>query len=193
MRRYQKTFLACVVAIASAVVWPGSGSLAQETGQDAAAQQSAPARKTATQGRSSSLNKSWEEATLRSPEFSQDVAEGALQRLAEGFRAHSVTTVQSLFQMDRFDANLGAQMAADFDFAQRFDVFYKIQAATPLKESRAEIVTDFEIQITPNAEDLASRHKRGSLRITVERIADKAGSGEWRIVAITPNNFLFEH
>src|SRR5437764_10684791 len=68
-------------------------------------------------------------AALRSAEFSPQVAEAVLARLADAMQAHSLPRTKSLFDATHFAPGFFDRMTAAFDHYESFRIYYHLESA----------------------------------------------------------------
>ena len=127
-------------------------------------------------------------AALRSAEFSPQVAEAVLARLADAMQAHSLPRTKSLFDAAHFAPGFFDRMTAAFDHYESFRLYYHLESAEPEK---ATVTADFRLESAPRQSDETPKRRESTLTLTLARVT-QGHNAEWKIVAVDPANFLFE-
>ena len=127
-------------------------------------------------------------AALRSAEFSPQVAEAVLARLADAMQAHSLPQTKSLFDAAHFAAGFFDRMTAAFDHYESFRLYYHLESADPEK---ATVTADFRLESAPRQSDETPKRRESTLTLTLARVP-QGRTPQWKIVAVDPANFLFE-
>ena len=133
-----------------------------------------------------------DESALQQTAFSQAVADALLRRLAHGMQGHGLPQTVSVFSPALLDSGLDARMEAAFSHYESFHIYYKTLEVTGEGEQKGTIVADFDLESRPHEADLAPRRQHARLRLEVERITSARGN-PWRIAAMDPDHFFFEH
>ena len=127
-------------------------------------------------------------AALRSAEFSPQVAEAVLARLADAMQAHSLPRTKKLFDGARFAAGFFDRMTAAFDHYESFRLYYHLESAD---SEKATVTADFRLESAPRQSDETPKRRESTLTLTLARVTQGRNT-EWKIVAVYPANFLFE-
>ena len=132
------------------------------------------------------LTKAQAKQALTSPDFTPQVAQALLERLAYGLETHNASRTGSVFDPNSFDPQFFNRMNAAFDHFETFNVYYHVDAIN-FENGKGNVTADFRMEAAPRDSSLTPRRANTTLRITLVRTAS-----EWRIVALDPQNFLFE-
>src|SRR5438105_14766365 len=125
---------------------------------------------------------------LRSVEFSPQVAEAVLARLADALQAHSLPQTKSLFDAAHFSPGFFDRMAAAFDHYESFRLYYHLESAD---SEKATVTADFRLESAPRQSDETPKRRESTLTLTLARVP-QGRTPQWKIVGLDPPNFLFE-
>src|SRR2546430_16790477 len=127
-------------------------------------------------------------AALRSAEFSPQVAEAVLARLADAMQAHSLPRTKSLFDAAHLAPGFFDRMTAAFDHYESFRLYYHLESAD---SEKATVTADFRLESAPRQSDETPKRRESTLTLTLARVP-QGRSMEWKIVSLDPPSFLFE-
>jgi hypothetical protein len=132
------------------------------------------------------LTKVQAKQALTSPDFTPQVAQALLERLAYGLETHNASKTRSVFDPTFFDSQFFNRLNAAFDHFESFRVYYHVDAIN-FEDGKGDFTADFRLEAAPRESSLTPRRANTTLRFTSARTAS-----EWRIIALDPQNFLFE-
>ena len=125
---------------------------------------------------------------LRSVEFSPQVAEAVLARLADALQAHSLPQTKSLFDAAHFSPSFFDRMTAAFDHYESFRLYYHLESTD---SEKATVTADFRLESAPRQSDETPKRRESTLTLTLARVP-QGRTPQWKIVTVDPANFLFE-
>lgn len=127
-----------------------------------------------------------------SSEFTPQLAEALMDRLAEAMRSHNLTKTRALFDAQHMGAQFMDNLPAAYNYYESFEPFYRILSTAPNADGTGTIVADFSLDATPRQQDLPARRRHANLQVQVALVRTASGASQWRIVALDPANVLFE-